>query len=249
LSGIASLIWLLVSLALLIPITRAFGGLIQGLVLLLTENATATVYAHFCLLLPGTILHELSHWLAAKLLGVRTGGLSIAPKAQRGGRVQFGAVKMQKTGPVRESLIGVAPLLVGSALVVWLARWRFGLDPAMMMTPDSIVAHLVAALDAPDAWVWVYVIMAISNAMIPSPSDTRAWPRMGLYLAILLAFLWVSDLLSRVPEGAVDLGLAIAQGLAFSFSLTILVDLVVGAALFLAQLLTARLTGKHLVSR
>lgn len=248
-SGVASLIWLLVSLALLIPITRLFGGLIQGLVLLATGNATATVYIHFCLLLPGTIVHELSHWVAAKLLGVRTGGLSIAPKPQRGGRVQFGALRLQKTGPVRESLIGMAPLLVGSALIVWLARWRFGLGPAMMMTPNTIVTHLAAALDAPDAWVWVYVIMAISNAMIPSASDTRAWPRMGLYVGILLFFLWVSDVLARVPEMAVDFGLAMVQGLAFSFSLTILVDLVVGVALFLAQWLIARLKGKRMVSR
>ncbi len=43
-----------------------------AVVFLLTGSQDAALYLYHFILLPGTILHEVAHWLTAKLLGVRT---------------------------------------------------------------------------------------------------------------------------------------------------------------------------------
>ncbi|GAF95383.1 unnamed protein product, partial [marine sediment metagenome] len=73
------LIWLVISLVPLFFMKRWINRHIQGLgLLLMGDNETATLL-YFVLLLPGILIHELSHWLAAKLLGVRTGKISLWP--------------------------------------------------------------------------------------------------------------------------------------------------------------------------
>jgi hypothetical protein len=207
--------------------------------LLVTNNATAALYGHFFLLLPGTFLHELSHLVAAKLLGVRTGALTLQPKPQRSGAVQFGSVTYQKSDPVRESLIGLAPLLVGSVVVALLAHWRFRLAPDALLALDSLPARLGQVLQTSDAWLWLYLMMSISNAMLPSPSDRQAWPTLGLYLAVIVGALWLFGALSYVPDGAISLGLRLTEYLAFSYTLTVLLDLFIGGLLWVIEQLVS----------
>src|SRR5687768_15965813 len=72
-----------------------------------------TLYALF--LLPGTVVHEFSHWLFATLLGVRASLPHLLPgSVDAQGRMVLGYVKIQRTDPLRHALIGVAPLLAGS---------------------------------------------------------------------------------------------------------------------------------------
>ena len=111
-----TIVWFLLSLWLLVLITRWFGFRLQSLTLMVTGNSTIALYLFFFLLLPGTIVHELSHLLAARLLGVGTGGISLTPKVVQN-QVRLGAIRIKGTDIVRGSLIGVAPLLVGTGLV------------------------------------------------------------------------------------------------------------------------------------
>src|SRR5688572_31757406 len=60
---------------------------------------------------PGTVLHELSHWVVALLLGGEPGSLSVVPsRTERGWRL--GAVGIRRVRGFNALPIGCAPLLL-----------------------------------------------------------------------------------------------------------------------------------------
>lgn len=246
--GIGPLVgWLAVTLVLLVVMTRWFGTQLRGLVFLITANPTAALYVYFALLLPGTLTHELSHYAVAKLLGVRTGKLTLGPKPRGSNMVQFGALEYQRPDAVRESLIGLAPLLVGSALVLFLADWRLGLDPGILSGLGDLPGRLDQVMSSPDAWLWIYLITAISNAMLPSEADRRGWQTFGLYVLVIGAILYFAGFLSTPSPQVVALVTRFASALSFAFTLTILLDIVIGGlmwgvATLLGWLLRRRVT-------
>ncbi|MEE8389241.1 MAG: M50 family metallopeptidase, partial [Anaerolineae bacterium] len=73
-------LWLTAALALLLLVERWIHRHLQGVMLLLTGDSEIAVMLYALPLLPGIILHELSHAFAALLLGVRVGRISIRPK-------------------------------------------------------------------------------------------------------------------------------------------------------------------------
>ena len=202
---------LVAMLVLLVPTTRWFGTRVQRLVLVLTSNPVAAIYVHFFLLLPGTALHELSHWLVAKALGVGTGGLSLRPRAQRGSIIRFGAVQIRQTDALRESLIGLV-------------------------------------LQVPDVGLWLYLLVAISNAMLPSASDRRAWRPLSVYFAALLALSITLGLATdlSLPLRLLSLVPPLLGELAVVFAFTVVIDLSLGSCLWLLEALAGHLLGRRL---
>jgi hypothetical protein len=243
----ASILWLAASLITLIPVTRWFAQRITRLVLLLTGDSTIAIYVWFCLLFPGTLVHELSHWLFAKLLGVRTLRFSLGPQMRGQGAVQFGAVTFQRSDFLRESLIGVAPLLVGTGLVLAIATSRLHLVPQAPVLAPELLASIRQLPQAQDAWLWLYLLAAISNAMLPSVADRQAWPTLLLFLGLISAALLLTRAASRIPPTAIALSGAVAIPLAFVFTLTILLDLLLGVCLWGVELLVSALTGREVV--
>ena len=243
-----SLAWLAGSLALLVPVTRWFGNGIRALVLLPSGNTAAALYLHFALLLPGTLLHEVSHWLAANLLGVRTGRMQIGPQPTATGAVRFGALEYVRPDPLRESLIGVAPLLSGAGVVLMVASWRLHLAPRAIVDLPSALDAARRAAAAQDAWVWVYLIVAVANAMLPSPADRRGWPPVLLCLGVLLVVLLLTGALAHLPVGASAFVAALTARLAFAFTLTIALDLIVGLALWTVVLALGLLLNRRIVT-
>src|SRR3990170_5216778 len=99
--------------------------------------------AFFSLLFfPGVLLHETSHYLAARLLGVKTGRFSLLPQPLPDGRLRLGFVETTGTDLLRDALIGVAPLVAGGAFVIYAGLLRLGL-PALW---DGFVAGEARAL-------------------------------------------------------------------------------------------------------
>lgn len=238
---------LLASLLLLAPVTRWFSGHLHALVLLVTGNPTAAVYAVFVLLLPGTLLHELSHYLMARLLGVRTGRISLGPKTQKGGAVQFGAVEYRATDPLRESLIGLAPLVSGTIVVLGLASIPLRLDPLAAEDWRGLFAQLWQMRSAPDAAVWLYAVVAISNAMWPSATDRRSWRVVGLYLAGVVAVLALTGILAQTPTALWVGVLRLCRLLTFVYALTIVLDLLLGGLLWALGTGLGRLTNRRII--
>jgi len=240
------LLWLAVTLALLLLVERWIHRHLQGIMLLLTGDPHAAVLLYALPLLPGIIIHELSHALAAILLGVRVGRMSVRPKLT-GRRVQLGFVPVEKTDYVRASLIGLAPLVTGSAVVLLIGYGIFEVGAIGAALTGGDWANLVEgarrALDAPDAWLWAYVVFAVSNTMVPSRADRQAWTPVLLFLLVVGVAIWVAGLGPTIIQGLAEPLDTALDWLVTMCALTIAADVPFMLAIALGERLVGRVKG------
>ncbi len=238
--------WLATTLALLMLIERWTHRHLQGVMLLLTGDLDVAAMLYALPLLPGIVLHELSHALAAVILRVRVGRISIRPK-RAGQRIQLGFVPVEKTDVVRASLIGLAPLLTGSAVILLIGHWVFGLDAmgAALTTKNcaALTTMIQKALGAPDVWLWAYALFAVSNTMLPSRADRQAWTPVIIFLLLVGVLVWVTGLgPALIEEAAAPLATAL-RWLTLMCALTIAVNAPFVLLIALAERLLERAKG------
>ena len=87
------LLWFFLMLLPLVILQRLLHREIQAVLLILTRNPQLTIGLFSILFFPGVFLHELSHFLMAKILNVRTGKISLIPNSLPDGRLQMGYVE------------------------------------------------------------------------------------------------------------------------------------------------------------
>lgn len=183
---IDGLLWVLLSLLPLIFLQRALHREIQAVFLLLTRSLEVALVIFSILFLPGVLLHELSHFLMAKLMFVRTGRFSLVPRQLEDGRLLLGYVETAPADFLRDSLIGVAPLISGGLFVYYVGRVRLNMvglwDTFSGLNWNPVMERLGQMYSQPDFWIWFYLLVAVSSTMFPSSSDRRKW------LSLLIAF-------------------------------------------------------------
>jgi hypothetical protein len=184
------LFWLLLGLTLLIFLQHSLHREIQAVFLILTRRPVVTQVLFALIFFPGVLIHELSHFLTAKLLGVQTGRFSLIPHAMPDGRLQLGAVETVSGGVVRDALIGVAPLVTGCLIVAYMALFRMQMLPLwdFMRAGDWDIFWVGLGIlpRLPDFWLWFYLTFTVSSTMVPSASDRHAWLPVGLVAGVLL---------------------------------------------------------------
>lgn len=240
------LLWLAAALTFLLLIERWIHRHLQGVMLLATGDPEIAVVLYALPLLPGILLHELSHALAAILLGVRIGRISVHPKLA-GQRVQLGFIPVEKTDAVRASLIGLAPLLTGSLIILLIGYGVFGIGAmeTALATGDwgAVLAWLSEIPQARDAWLWAYAIFAVSNTMLPSRADRQAWTPVLLFLLLIGGSVAATGLGPAVASRlAAPLGTAL-RWLAATCTLTIAADLLFVLPIALGERLLERARG------
>lgn len=202
---IEQIIWFGLTLAVLAWLQPRLHTEIQRIFLILTRNPKTAILLFALMFLPGVFLHELSHFLAAKLLRVPTGRFSVFPRELGNQRLQMGFVEVAVADPVRESLIGAAPLLTGSAFVAFVGFSRLGMNTlvtSVQLGLGEAISAFFALFHQADVWLWLYLALTVSSTMFPSASDRRPWLKVGIGLAIILgvvlllgAGVWLLDLL------------------------------------------------------
>jgi len=236
------------ALVLLVFLERWIHQHLHGLAFLATGDADAALVLYALLLLPGVALHELSHWVMARLLGVKTAGMSVWPQRRRNGHIRLGSVTVQQTDAVRASLIGAAPLIGGSLVALLIGQSVFGVgalgDALRGGDSRAIVAALAATLRAPDMWVWLYLLFAIANAMLPSASDRDTWPPVMLFLVIVVGVAYVLGFSSLLLELA-PLVVAGLRWLAVIFCMTLIADAPFVILIAAAEWMLGTLRGKR----
>lgn len=202
------LLWLLVLLGPLLLLQRQLHREIQVVFLLLTRRAEIALALFSILFFPGVVLHEVSHFLTARLLGVWTGKFSLIPRvvpppgglAGGASRLRLGYVETARTDVFRDALIGAAPLVTGGLFVTYAGLSHLGLHlvwNAFGEGGPAVALETLAALRGqPDFWLWFYLVFAVSSTMLPSKSDRRAWLPLAL---ILISLLGVSLLAGAGP--------------------------------------------------
>jgi hypothetical protein len=243
------IVWTLVLLLPLLWLVRNAHQGLQELFYLLTEHKAVAVYLFQIMLLPGVILHEMSHYVAAKLLGVRIRKLSLQPQI-RGNKIQMGAIVMDRPDFARGILIGLAPLVVGTAVVVLIGYHVFDVANVIAAVTANDIGAAIGAVQAAfgvnDAWIWFYFIFAISNAMLPSESDRASlWPMLifvGAIAVVVALAGWGPAVLVQLVtpmESAFSL-------LLVAFGITLFVDLIFVSFIALLRALVTALTGRRL---
>lgn len=222
----------------------------QLILLLLIRNEHAALLAFQLLFLPGVALHEASHWIVARFLGLRDLEISLWPQRQRDGSVRLGYVKTEQMNFVRAAFVGTAPLVAGIVLVSLISA-RLGLGRLWTAAAAAEAIQLRTLLAEvwlrPDLWLWVYLLFACSNTMLPSASDRRALPAAAAVLGSLALGGYLLGMLPlvRVALGGVAWSLASAANVALC--ITILLDLLLLPLLYLLEALLWRLRGGQLL--
>lgn len=243
-------LWVILGFLVLLLLQRWIHTHLHGLALLLTGRPERAFIVYAIILFPGVVLHEVSHWLSASLLGVRTGKFSLIPKRQPNGEIQLGYVEYYKDrglGPIRESLIGGAPLIVGTA-VIWLIGWHiFDIQTVTAALQSGDVDQLALALgglfQTDDFLVWLYLLFAISNAMMPSASDRRAWPAFLLVMGGVTIAIYLLGLANVVVTNLSGPAATLFSYLGLALWLAVAVDLLFMACITLLETGLSRLRG------
>lgn len=218
------------SLLLLLIVRRKFTQLLFEFLMSLFRNQRFVGLIYGFIFLPGVVLHEGSHWIMAKLLRVRTHRFSLMPTWTDEGTLRFGYVEMTKTDNIRAALIGLAPLVLGTVVVLWIALEVLTLDvifgTVYLGDFDLALEQFRGLLRLPDIWLWMYLLITVSNMMLPSASDRASWAPVGIFLFLLLISLVIfspETLKVEWLNGLVDGSL---RSLASAFGITALLDLI-----------------------
>ncbi len=247
LSAFDGLLWFLACLAAFIFAQRRLHQNLQAVFLLLTRHPAVTIGLFSLLLFPGVLLHELSHYLMARLLGVRTGRFSLLPTVLGDGTVRLGFVETAKVDFGRDALIGMAPLLTGGALTAYLGIERLGfLYLAEGFGRAGLAGFwegVVALPQQSDFWLWFYLTLSVSSTMLPSASDRRGWLPLGLTVVgmVLLAVLAGAGpwMLANLAPGLNQ----VLRALAVVWAISLVVHLVLLLPVWGVRRVLERLTG------
>lgn len=247
-------IWVAITIPVLLVLQRWIHRHLHGLAYLITGKRNWAVILYALILFPGVLLHELSHWLTATVLGVRTGSFSVLPKTGADGTIQLGYVeyyKSSRVGPIRESLIGSAPLVTGTIAVLLIAIKVFDLSALVTSIQseniDALVESLSILFGTGDFLIWLYLIFAFSNAMMPSASDRRAWPAFALIMVAFAIFLYFLGLMDIFVETLTGPAATVFGYLGLAYSLAIGVDIFFMFCIWMVEWIISRIKGVDVV--
>jgi hypothetical protein len=235
------IVWLVLVLAALWVLGVVLAQHTQGLILLLGSSARVAVAAYDVLVLPGVVLHELSHMLVAWLLGVRVLRVRLF-QFRRLHDPRQGEVVVAHADPLRMSLIGAAPLLGGITALVLLRP----LLAALVGEPVSLSA-LAPMLATPHTFVVLYLVVAVTNTMFPSAADRQAW-RVVIMSALAIGAL-VLVLRVAVPPVWIDAITAAAERLTTLLWPVLVIDVAVLIVVLVCEALIGRMRGRRIVYR
>ncbi len=217
---------------------------LQALALLLTGSAGIASAMYDLLVLPGVVMHELSHILVAFILRVRIVRVDLFRFRRRGDPRQ-GEVIVQRVDPLRMSLVGAAPLLAGVPVILYLLRW-LALPALELSTVD--VATLSALVRERPSLPGMYLLWAIATCMFPSAADRAAWWTVGAVLAFAGAILVLSGASASIPSRVPEMLMSILTRLTQGLLPVLLLNLALLAMVVILQWLVSRVSGKRVVT-
>ncbi len=234
-----SLGWFLAGVIGLAILQRKLHIDIQAVLFLITKRLDVALAIFSLLFLPGVLLHELSHYLMARLLGVPVGRFSIIPQSLPEGKLRLGYVETSSTDFLRDALIGAAPLITGSLFVAYagFVHLEFAAIWDQLSSGDlsSSIDAFVLVSEQPDFWIWFYVIFVVSSTMFPSATDRRAWSTILLTFGLFIALILISGAGPWLWENLGSALMSIVHILSLIFILSAIVHLILLLPLWLLR--------------
>jgi hypothetical protein len=239
--------WLLLSLGPLLYLQKRLHYEFQAVFLLLTHNLEISIAIFSLLFFPGVLVHELSHFIMAKILRVKTGKISLIPRSDHNGNLRMGYVETALVDPLRDTLIGIAPLISGGLIVAYIGIIRLHLADVWTQVQaagiESGFETILSSVKQPDFWIWFYLGFTVSSMMLPSESDRRSWITIGLWivgLLVLSLFAGAGNWLLNTAAPKVDLALT---AIAVVLFISDLIHLMLLLPVWVIRLLLRKITG------
>ena len=155
------LILLFFLLILLFIFSKKTANYIYFIFFLITNSQKLSIAILSLILLPGTIIHELSHFLLASILRVPTGELSVIPTIdEKTGQVKAGKLEIGKVDPFRYAIVGLAPTIIGIFLIYVSGKLFF---PQQLAVNNYLLTT-----------IGVYLLFIISATMFSSNKDMES---------------------------------------------------------------------------
>jgi hypothetical protein len=188
---------LVLAVAVVAWLSRQLSLRIQHIVHYTTRSKGLSTGVLFLALWPGIFVHEIAHWLVARLVGLRTGKFRVWPKIQ-GKQIGMGSVNVERGNALQDSLVGLAPLLLGSVLIAMFGQFIFSAEAisgALLRGAwrDGLTVFW-GVLTRNDGLLWAYLLFSIANSMTPSYSDRAHFQPFLLYAGLALLIYLVLDL-------------------------------------------------------
>jgi hypothetical protein len=241
---------LLFLLAMSIPLVILQRGLhreFQAVFLITTRHETVTIWLFSLLFLPGVMLHESSHFLAAKLLGVETGRFSLIPQAMPDGRLQLGYVETAPSDWIRDSIVGMAPLIIGCLFIAYAAIYRMHLLELWDFLKSGQIQLFLDGLrllpSVSDFWLWFYLTFTVSSTMMPSASDRHAWLPLSIFAGILLGLAIAAGAGSWMLENLAPPLNAFFKSVSLIIGLSVVLHILLIIPIFLVHKTLTKITG------
>ena len=248
---LSGLFWFAFMLVPLIFLQRLLHREIQAVFLILSRDARITMTIFQLIFLPGVFLHESSHFLMAKILGVPTGRFSILPRPLPNGRLQLGYVETARADIVRDSLIGGAPLITGTICVAYIAFYHMEmqvlLDVLRKGQLNLFWMGIRALPTVQDFYLWFYLAFAVSSTMMPSESDRHAWLELVIAVGVLFSLILLVGAGPWVWKNITPLISNFLASVAVIFGLSTIIHVMLVLPTALLHKLLARVTGVDVV--
>lgn len=139
----------------------------------ITKNKKIADWLFAVVFLPGTILHELSHFFSALFLLVPVGRIDLMPKRD-GNNIRMGSVTVEKSGPVRRFIIAISPVIFGIGFIF--ATVNYFLRNQLFSDWRSLLFLL-------------YLLFVIGNTMFSSKKDMEGTYKLFIFIALLYLLL------------------------------------------------------------
>ena len=160
---------------------RSLGKTLSYLVHKLGGGQHGTIILWSIIFLPGTIIHELSHFFFAILTGARTGKIEILPEylsedfEDEGQKsVALGYVQTSQLNPLQGFFVGLAPFIAGSVLLVWFSL---------------LINSSYQQANYPLLSLVLYLFFTVTNSFFPSWVDIKqTLTFIVLIIVVLLGF-------------------------------------------------------------
>jgi len=184
-----SVFYFLIALLLFLFTRRLLSIDILLLLQKITRSAHLAHKIHFFLVLPGVFLHEFSHFLALRIMGVSSTlhlGIEMGQEAVVYGHVDF---YEKDVNAFKHFITGIAPLLTGLLSTTFLAIQFMGVPSIQELIKSQGQINFQSILDQTEKiifWIAFYLLFAIASEMLPSASDRKYWLPLAGFVFILM---------------------------------------------------------------
>lgn len=162
-------------------LSRSLTSHLSFLLRAIVRSNRVTIILMAIIFLPGTIIHEFAHAIMAKLLFVYVGHMELMPQLHDES-LKLGSVEVGKTDIVRNFLIGIAPFIVGTGLLLLVLYYSF--------TNNIFGFNLLT-------FVVLFFTFVISNTMYSSRKDMEGAVEFFLLVVVPIIFLYFIGV--RIP--------------------------------------------------